>query len=240
MKIIPAIDIQGGKCVRLAQGRFENATEYAADPTLVAEQYALHATELHVVDLDGAKCGRPMQWHLLRSLLTDHKLNIQMGGGIRSREHIQTLLSFGVGKVVIGSMAITQIAQVKTWLQEFGGDKIILALDVQGDEQYLAVQGWQQQSRQTLWEILGEYHDSGLKHILCTDIDRDGMLSGPHFALYERCLQRYPQYCWLASGGVSSLKDLDTLNQMKVYGVIIGKALYEKKFTLAEAKAVVG
>lgn len=241
MKIIPAIDLQNGQCVRLFQGDFTQCQQYAIDPLQAAYSfYAQGARELHIIDLDGAKNAMLSQAELITKIVKEIPLKIQTGGGIRTKEQIEFLLSQGVAKVVIGSMAITQSVQVKEWLRIFGADKIILALDVTLNEEnvpLLVTNGWQEKTAQTLWELLEFYADSDLQQVLCTDITKDGTLNSPNFELYKICQQRYPKLCWQASGGVANLEDLALLQALQLDSVIVGKAFYEKRFSLPQALA---
>lgn len=239
MQIYPAIDLRNNQCVRLLQGQFAQMTIYSADPLAIAQQYATQgATWLHMVDLDGAQQNGHNHWHIAQQIQQQTPLNIQFGGGIRNEQHINDLLTMGIKRIVIGSMAIQQPHTVKQWLRKFGAEQLVIALDVfwQNDaDPLIAIQGWQQKTNFTLWQLLEDYQDSGLKHILCTDISRDGLLQGPNLALYQQCQQNYPDYALQASGGISSLTDLKQLQSTKVAGVIIGKALYEQRFTVQDA-----
>jgi phosphoribosylformimino-5-aminoimidazole carboxamide ribotide isomerase len=242
MNVIPAIDIKSGKCFRLYQGKFEQMTEYAGHPWEIANAYAKSgAHELHIVDLDGAKEGEAVQLSRVAQICQLDGLNIQIGGGIRTHRHIKILFADGASRVVIGSMAVTNSKQVKEWMQEFGSDRIVLAFDINMDkkgEPIVVTDGWQTQGSQSLWELIDLYKDAELKHVLCTDINRDGTLQGPNFALYEECQKRYPNILFQASGGIGSLDDLVALKKLKMSGAIVGKALLEKRFTLEEALKV--
>jgi phosphoribosylformimino-5-aminoimidazole carboxamide ribotide isomerase len=237
MQIIPAIDIKSGKCVRLYQGKFEQMTEYAGHPWEIAKAYAkAGANELHIVDLDGAKEGEAVQLSRVTQICQLDGLNVQIGGGIRSHRHIKILFADGASRVVIGSMAVTHEMQVKEWMNEFGAERVVLAFDVNFDkkgEPIVVTDAWQTQGKQSLWELIDNYTDA--KYVLCTDITRDGTLQGPNLALYEKCQKRYPDISFQASGGIGSLEDLVALKKLKMYGAIVGKALFEKRFTLEEA-----
>lgn len=239
MQVIPAIDIKSGKCVRLYQGKFEQMTEYSGHPWEIANAYAKSgAQELHIVDLDGAKEGEAVQLSRVAQICQLEGLNIQIGGGIRSHRHIKILFADGASRVVIGSMAVTNPKQVKEWMQEFGAERIVLAFDINIDkngEPIVVTNAWQKQGTQTLWELIDLYKDSTLKHVLCTDVSRDGTLQGPNFDLYATCQQKYPDIQFQASGGIGSLDDLVALKKLKMHGAIVGKALLEKRFTLEEA-----
>jgi len=239
MQIYPAIDLLNGKCVRLYQGKFERETIYHDDPFEIAKQYLDEgATWMHVVDLDGAKDVAKNQQSLVIELAQKTDLNIQAGGGIRSEEQIKTLLESGVSRVIIGSQAVREPAKVSKWIQSFGNEKIVLALDVkyaEDDKPYVAMEGWQQITDMMLFDLVEGYLESGLKHVICTDIDRDGTLIGPNAGLYLEFFERFPEIQVQASGGISSLSDLAVLRDLHASGVVIGRALYEKRFTLREA-----
>jgi len=241
MIVYPAIDLRQGKCVRLQQGRFEQATVYGDDPLAIARAYATEgAAWLHVVDLDGAKDGNAAQTDLVLRIAAESGLKVQTGGGIRSEAQITAYLKGGVGRVVIGSLAITNPGLVAIWLEQFGRDRIVLALDVksaEGGSWHVATHGWQKDSGKTLSAVIEEYGAANLRHLLCTDVARDGLLGGANVALYGEMRAAYPNVAVQASGGVASLDDLRALKATGVAGVVVGKALYERKFTLAEALA---
>lgn len=239
MIIIPAIDLRHGQCVRLYQGQFDQINVYHNDPVAMANAFAEQGSQwLHLVDLDGAKTGAVAQTDLILQIQKCGGLQIQIGGGIRSQTCITELLSNGIARVVIGSLAVSQPAQVKQWLREFGAERIVLALDIRYNAEGIpcvSTAGWQQDSDLSLWQVLDDYQDAGVVHLLCTSIERDGALSGPDLGLYQQCRQKYPDLQLQASGGIASLSDLRALQSIDVAAVIIGKALYEKKFTLSAA-----
>lgn len=243
MIIYPAIDLRNGNCVRLFRGDFDKETFYSSDSIKMACHYAnLGAKFLHVVDLDGAKEGSPIQNELIIRIQHESKINVQTGGGIRDKNAIEKLLNHGISRVALGSIAVNQPLLVRKWLDKYGPEKIVLAFDVKlnnkGDP-LLTTQGWTNLSNKILWDLLDFYHTfHGVKHVLCTDIERDGTLEGPNTMLYEACCRRYPEIAFQASGGIQSLEDLKTLNQISIAGTIIGKALYEKKFSLSDAIAI--
>lgn len=239
MKIYPAIDLMDGQVVRLAQGRFEERTTYAVSPFDAAMEFVRDgATYLHLVDLDGARQGQPMQLNLLHTLAKEVPLKLQVGGGVRSIEHVHSLLQAGVERVVIGSLAIQDPKLSKRIFETFGGEHITLGLDVMLDdkgEPRVATHGWQQVSSISAHEVLEQYLLMGLSQVLCTDISRDGMMTGPNFSLYQSLQKQYPHLCILASGGMHQLADIQRLKTDQVGGVIIGKALYEGRISLREA-----
>jgi phosphoribosylformimino-5-aminoimidazole carboxamide ribotide isomerase len=233
MILYPAMDLRGGRVVRLEQGRFEDPTTYAADPAeSLAGFSSAGAVWAHVVDLDGARQGAPVQHDLLAALAAKAPLRLQVAGGFRTRDHIVRILDNGVARVVIGSLAVKQPELVRGFLAEFGGDRITLSLDIRliEDQPIVATSGWTENSGCTLWEVAALYPEA--RHLLLTDIGRDGMLAGPNFELLEEAGERLPHLAIQASGGVSSLADLARL---RTAGAIIGKALWEGRLDLAEA-----
>ena len=233
MIIYPAMDLMGGKVVRLAQGRFEDATTYPGDPAeALAAFAAAGATWAHVVDLDGARAGAAVQHDLLAGLAERASLKLQVAGGFRTWEQIARMFDAGVGRVVIGSLAVKQPELVQSFLREFGGERITLSLDVrlQGGTPFVATSGWTEDSGESLWQVAVAYPEA--RHLLLTDIGRDGMLAGPNFDLLEEAARRLPHLDIQASGGVSSLEDL---RRLKMSGAIIGKALWEGRIGLGEA-----
>ncbi len=232
MLLVPAIDIRGGRCVRLLQGRFDAETVYADDPTDVLAQYLeLGARRIHVVDLDGARAGSQGNRDTLARLVTAApEQALQVGGGVRTRQTAEDLLSLGLARVVVGSVAVSQPAEVRTWLRELGPDRMVLAFDVRLDASgtpRLATHGWENQTDTSLWEAVDGYLAAGLRHVLCTDVARDGALTGPNLGLYAEAVRRFPGVEWQASGGVSSVDDLHALADTGVASVVSGKALLE-------------
>lgn len=239
MILYPAIDLLDGRVVRLHKGAFDAVTDYGDDPVRVAEQFGeAGAVWVHIVDLSGAREGARRQGAMIRSLCQTG-LRVQTGGGVRSPEDIEDLLAAGVERVIIGSLAVTDTDRVAGWLQNYGGDRITLALDVRqiGGQYRPALKGWTDTADTTLDDVIAAYEGSGLAHALVTDIGRDGDLSGPNIALYKRLATDYPNIDWQASGGVSSLDDLRAARAAGAAGAITGKALYEGRFTVGEAIA---
>ncbi|PHM61352.1 1-(5-phosphoribosyl)-5-[(5-phosphoribosylamino)methylideneamino]imidazole-4-carboxamide isomerase [Xenorhabdus ishibashii] len=237
--IIPALDLIDGNVVRLHQGDYDQRRDYGRSPLSRLQQYEQEGAKLlHLVDLTGAKEPAKRQIALLKELLAGVTVPVQVGGGIRSETDIKILLEAGANRVVIGSTAITRPELVKQWLQNYGAEAIVLALDVRinanGIKQ-VAISGWQENSNTTLEYVIEQYLPVGLKHVLCTDISRDGTLSGSNITLYQAISQQYPQIQFQASGGIGSLTDISPLPASGVAGVIVGRALLEGKFTLAEA-----
>lgn len=233
MILYPAMDLMGGQVVRLAQGRFEDATIYPGDPAEALAAFAAAGAEwAHVVDLDGARAGAPVQHDLLCELGRSAPLKLQVAGGFRTEEQIARVLDAGVAQVVIGSLAVKQPELVRTFLARFGGDRITLSLDVRLVEgvPMVATLGWTEDSGRSLWDVAALYPEA--RHLLLTDIGRDGMLAGPNFELLAEAGRRLQHLAIQASGGVSSLHDLTRLTTA---GAIVGKALWEGRIDLAEA-----
>lgn len=240
MIIYPAIDLIGGEVVRLHKGDFDQKTTYGSDPVSVARAYAeAGASWLHLVDLDGAKDPANRQTELIGRIIAGSGLKVQTGGGIRSRDDVQALLDAGASRIVIGSLAVRDAEQVAKMMQDFGSEAICLAADVvrPEDEFMIAVSGWQESSDLSLFDFMERFVPVGLQHVLCTDIDRDGTMTGPNAVLYRQVKERFPDIHLQASGGVSGIDDLRGL---ATDGVIIGKAIYEGAIDLGEALALGG
>ncbi len=239
MILYPAIDLINGECVRLAQGRFDAVTRYDTDPFkrlgLFNDE---NASWVHIVDLDGAKAGSPQQHELIGRLAKASKARIQTGGGVRTREHVQTLLDEGVSSVVVGSAAVKNPDEVRGWLRDVGKERITLALDVLPTEDGdfdAALHGWVEGSGISLWDVL-DYYPAGIaQRILVTDVSRDGMLMGPNMALMQALRRKRPDLEIQASGGVRSIEDLYDLKALGVHGAIVGKAIYEGLIDLKAA-----
>jgi phosphoribosylformimino-5-aminoimidazole carboxamide ribotide isomerase len=238
MLICPAIDLLGGRCVRLKQGRFDDANVYSDDPFAQLDLFVQAGVEwIHVVDLDGARAGAPRQHDLIAHLATSHSVRIQAGGGIRRREDVGALLDNGVARVVVGSAAVSASALVRNWLAEFGPEQICLAFDVRpsGASCNVAMQGWQNLSDLSLREALSRYPQECLRHLLVTDISRDGMMSGPNVDLFRELCRARPDLAVQASGGIASLEDLAAVKEAGAAAAIVGRAFYERRLLLREA-----
>lgn len=231
MRLIPSLDLRGGLCVRLLRGDFGAETRYEIDPLeLVARYRGLGARLMHLVDLDGARDGALGNRALLGELARSAGMALQVGGGIRSRAVVEDLLTAGIDRVIVGSAAVDDPDEVAAWLRDFGGERVGLALDVRLDEAgvpRVQTRGWTQATATTLWEAVGRFEALGLRHVLCTDIARDGALEGPNLALYADCVRRHPVLAWQASGGVRDAADLEALAATGVAGAVSGKALLE-------------
>lgn len=240
MLIYPAIDLKAGVCVRLMHGRFDQVTRYDEHPAARLAAFVAEGAEwIHVVDLDGAEAGQAVQHQLIGDLVQAIDVKIQSGGGVRSRDDVAKLLDSGVTRVVIGSLAVTRPDDVAGWLAEFGAERITLALDVKLEDgvPVPALKGWTQSSGVDLWTALDRYPEGLARHLLVTDVGRDGALTGPNLELLAEVRLRRPDLALQASGGVSSLEDLKAVRAMGCDGAIVGRALYEDRFTLTEAIA---
>jgi phosphoribosylformimino-5-aminoimidazole carboxamide ribotide isomerase len=238
MRLIPAIDLRGGHCVRLLHGDFTAETRYEIDPEVLLGNYRdLGADWLHVVDLDGARDGSLGNREIILQLAAQTTVKLQVGGGLRNTAAVTQMLDMGVARVVIGSAAVAQVDQVHAWLEHFGPERMTLAFDVRLDDSGIprvATHGWQHQSDLSLWSALAHYRDSQLKHVLCTDVGRDGALTGPNIVLYRQAAQRHPQIEWQASGGIRNARDLHALTDAGAAAAISGKALLEKLIPLED------
>jgi phosphoribosylformimino-5-aminoimidazole carboxamide ribotide isomerase len=232
MEIIPAIDIIDGKCVRLTQGDYSQKKEYSSDPLAMARQFEdAGIRRLHLVDLDGAKQKKIVNHQVLEKIATHTKLHIDFGGGVQSDEDLQLAFNCGAQQITGGSIAVKNPDLFESWLARYGSEKIILGADAK--DRKIAVSGWQESTETDLLDFLKAYHKKSVKYTICTDVAKDGLLQGPAVDLYREILLEIPDLCLIASGGVSSVDDLKALQEIKVYGVIIGKAIYEGKITLA-------
>ena len=233
MKIIPAIDIIDGKCVRLTQGDYAQKIIYNENPVEVAKNFEGSGLQfVHLVDLDGAKAGKVVNWKVVESVCQETKLNVDFGGGIKTDKQIQQLFDCGVKQVNLGSIAVRDPQKVTEWISRFGAEKIILSADVK--DEMIAIDGWQENAAIPLNRFLSDYIQKGIKYVTCTDINVDGMLTGPSIELYKKILITFPSLSLIASGGVSSLDDIQELKRIGVDGVIVGKAIYEGRFKLEE------
>lgn len=237
MHIIPAIDIIGGKCVRLTKGDYNQKKEYSDNPKAVAEAFAKAGIRrLHVVDLDGAKAKHVVNLDTLRAITTVESLKVDFGGGVKTQEDLDKVLAAGATQVTAGSIAANNREEVKRWIEEYGPEKIILGADVLDEK--VMVSGWQESSDLDLMEYLSYYINLGIKYVICTDISKDGVLEGPSFDLYDKILKEFPTLKLIASGGVSGKEDLVKLKAQGLYGAIVGKAFYEGRITLQELAAI--
>ncbi len=239
MELLPAIDLRNGVCVRLLKGDFEQETRYGVDPVALAVKYReLGARRLHVVDLDGAKRGEPVNLELIRRMRNTAQVSVQLGGGIRTRASLEQALEVAE-RVVVGSLAVGEPELVAGWLAEIGPERLTLALDVRlasDGTPTVATHGWTRASSLTLAAAVERFAAAGLRHVLCTDIDRDGALAGPNVALYRDCVARWPDIEFQASGGVRDAADLFALAAAGVAATVSGKALLEGRLKPEEIK----
>ncbi|QIX97193.1 1-(5-phosphoribosyl)-5-[(5-phosphoribosylamino)methylideneamino]imidazole-4-carboxamide isomerase [Cedecea sp. FDAARGOS_727] len=237
--IIPALDLIDGKVVRLHQGDYGQQRDYGSDPLPRLQDYqAQGAQVLHLVDLTGAKDPAARQIPLLQKLLAGVSVPVQVGGGVRTGQDVEALLEAGAARVVVGSTAVKSPELVQGWFKRFGADALVLALDVRIDaagNKQVAVSGWQETSGTTLEQLVEQFLPFGLKHVLCTDISRDGTLAGSNVELYQEVCARFPQVAFQASGGIGGIDDIAALRGSGVKGVIVGRALLEGKFNVTEA-----
>ena len=241
MILLPAIDLIGGRCVRLAQGDFARETSYSDDPASALAAFADNgASEAHIVDLDGARARAPRQHELLMALAAQAGLSLQVAGGFRTLDQVRRMLDAGVARVVIGSLAVDDPASFASLIEDVGADRLTLALDVRLDHgvPMVATHGWATGSGRSLSEVLADFPQ--VRHLLVTDIARDGMLDGPNLALAAGIVAQHPDIQYQASGGVSTLADLAALRETKAARAIVGKAIWERRFTVAEGVAHAG
>ena len=233
MRIIPAIDVIDGKCVRLTQGDYSQKKIYSENPADVAKQFEAAGLQyLHLIDLDGAKAGKVTNWKVIEDITSATDLIVDFGGGIKTDDELERLFSLGIEQVNIGSIAVKDPLKIVEWIQKFGRERIILSADVKNET--ISVSGWQEDSNISITSFLKDFIQKGITYVTCTDIGTDGMLSGPNIELYKKILLSFPQLNLIASGGVSNMEDLYELKQIGVDGVIVGKAIYEQKVKLEE------
>ncbi|BDU17136.1 1-(5-phosphoribosyl)-5-[(5-phosphoribosylamino)methylideneamino]imidazole-4-carboxamide isomerase [Lysobacter auxotrophicus] len=238
-ELYPAIDVRDGRVVRLHQGDYERETRYAPSPIELASQYAESgAGWLHLVDLDAAREGGYTLRALVREVVTHTGLNVQTGGGVRSEDDVALILDAGARRVVVGSLAVRETERVLGWIARFGADRITVALDARQDASgawRLPTAGWTQDSGVELETLVRRFADGGLRHLLCTDIARDGMLAGPNLALYRHLSNLAPELSVQASGGVRDVDDIEGARDAGCAGAVLGKALIEGRFALEDA-----
>ena len=233
IELIPAIDIINGQCVRLTKGDYDQKTVYRDSPAEVAKEFEeMGFKRLHVVDLDGAKSKHIVNEDVLRSITTETRLTVDFGGGIKTDEDIEKAFEAGAQMVTVGSSAVTQPELFMGWLKKYGADRMILGADVRNGK--ISINGWKEDSTEDLLPFLRKYIDAGVKTVLCTEISKDGTLAGPAIDLYQRMMEAYPELHLIASGGVSSIADIEALDAAGIPAVVFGKAIYEGKIDLKE------
>ena len=233
MHIIPAIDLIGGKCVRLTQGDYGQVKEYNSDPLAVAKQYEeAGLTRLHLVDLDGARQKKIINLPVLEQIAGETSLHVDFGGGVQSDEDLQAAFRAGAKQITGGSIAVRDPETFERWLKEYGPERIILGADVRGRE--IAISGWQEGGGVQLMPFLRRYTDLGVRYVVCTDVSKDGLLQGPSVQLYKEILAEFPDLRLIASGGVASMDDLHQLRDLGCWACIVGKAIYEGRVSVEE------
>ncbi len=233
IELVPAIDIIGGKCVRLSQGDYGRSKTYLEDPVQIAKAFEDHGIKrLHLVDLDGAKSKHIVNYKTLAAIASATSLVIDFGGGLKSDDDLRIAFENGASMITGGSIAVTDEEMFSAWLTTYGADKIILGADAKDGK--IAINGWQENTDESLEDFIKKYTDKGISKTICTDIGRDGMLQGPAIDLYASVLERFPNLYLIASGGVSSMDDIRKLDEAKVPAVIFGKAFYEGNISLKD------
>jgi len=233
MHIIPAIDLIDGKCVRLTQGDYAQKKVYNENPLEVAKQFEdAGLTRLHLVDLDGAKAKHVVNWKVLETIAAKTSLHIDFGGGVQSDDDLKIVWECGARQVTGGSIAVKNPSLFEQWLQEFGGERIILGADARNEK--VAVSGWEEGTTLWVYDFVEEYVEKGVQYVISTDVAKDGLLKGPSLDLYRKMQEKCPELNIIASGGVSGMADLEALAELNLFGVIVGKAIYEGRVTLKE------
>lgn len=233
IEIIPAIDIIEGRCVRLSQGDYSSRKIYDASPIDMAKRYAdCGVRRLHIVDLDGAKSSSPQNLKTLEKIAVSTNLDVEWGGGLKSEESLRKVFDYGATYAIVGSVAAQRPELFAEWLDLFGGEKMVLGADVRNGK--VSVNGWQEDLSVTIEQLVDGFLPHGLQQVVCTDISKDGMLQGPTFELYTKLQQRYADVDFTVSGGISSMTDIERLNDMGLRKVIVGKAIYENRITLKQ------
>ena len=235
IELIPAIDIIDGKCVRLTKGDYDQKTVYRDHPAEVAAEFEeIGLNRLHVVDLDGAKSKHIVNDNVLKAITTKTGLTVDFGGGIKTDEDVEKAFAAGASMVTIGSIAVTQPELFLGWLEKYGPERMILGADVRHGK--ISINGWKEDSSEDLLPFLKKYVDAGVRNVLCTEISKDGTLTGPAINLYRQIMEAYPELHLIASGGVSSKEDIMALDEAGIPAVVFGKAIYEGRIDLRELK----
>ncbi len=233
IQIIPAIDLIEGKCVRLTQGDYGQKKIYNENPLEVAQQFEdAGLKRLHLVDLDGAKAKKVVNWKVLERIASKTSLHVDFGGGVQSDDDLRTVFESGAKQVTGGSIAVKQPDLFEHWIKTYGGEKIILGADAKNEK--IAVSGWEEGTAIWVYDFVEEYVEKGVKYTISTDVAKDGLLQGPSFDLYKNLQDKCPDLNIIASGGIAGIEDVEKLAEMNIYGVIIGKAIYENRISLAE------
>ena len=239
IEIIPAIDIIGGKCVRLSQGDYNRKTIYNEDPLEVAKMFESNGiTRLHLVDLDGAKAHHIVNYKVLERIANNTDLIIDFGGGLKSDRDLEIAFESGAAMITGGSIAVKSPETMISWIENFGSERIILGADV--SDRKIAVSGWTEDSGLDIFSFISGWQDKGIDKVISTDISRDGMLTGPSLELYQEIISKYPDIYLIASGGVGSVQDILDLENIGIQAVIVGKAIYEGKITPEDIRRING
>lgn len=238
MRIIPAIDIIEGKCVRLSKGDYNTKKIYNEDPLEVAKSFEAHGIEyLHLVDLDGAKSSHIVNYKILEQIASKTGLKIDFGGGLKTDEDLRIAFESGASQITGGSIAVKEPEIFKNWLQKYGSERIILGADAK--DRKIAVSGWLEESDKEIIPFIQEYEKEAVSYVICTDISKDGMLQGPSFELYKEILSETQNIRLIASGGISEFDELPKLKELGCEGVIIGKAIYENRISLKQLESYI-
>jgi len=233
IRIIPAIDVIGGKCVRLTQGDYAQQKSYYDQPLEVAKMFEDAGLQyLHLVDLDGAREKKIVNYKVIETICSQTSLKVDFGGGLQSDEDVKIAFNSGANQITGGSIAVKNRALFESWIEKFGAQKIILGADAK--DKKIAVSGWQEVSKVSVFDLIKDYTEKGIEYVISTDVAKDGLLQGPSFDLYKEMQDKFPTLNIVASGGVSSMDDLEKLNEMNLFGVIVGKAFYEGRVSLKE------
>lgn len=233
MRIIPAIDIIDGQCVRLSKGDYSTKKVYNENPLEIAKQFEAHGIEcLHLVDLDGAKASHIVNHKVLEEIASKTSLKIDFGGGLKTDEDLKIAFESGASQITGGSIAVKNSIIFKSWISKFGADKIILGADANNEK--IAISGWLEESDEDLIPFVQGYQKEGIQYVICTDIAKDGMLQGPSFDLYEKMIKQCPNIKLIASGGISTFDELPRLKEIGCEGTIVGKAIYENRISLKQ------
>jgi phosphoribosylformimino-5-aminoimidazole carboxamide ribotide isomerase len=233
--IIPAIDIIGGNCVRLTEGDFNQQKTYDSNPLEVAKRFEAHGIRrLHLVDLDGARRRKPVNLNVLESIAKNTALQIDYGGGLQSEEAVKRAFDAGASQVTAGSIAVREREEVVSWIRTYGAERIIIGADYRGN--HISIGAWTEQTNLTLTDFISDFLNRGASTFICTDVSKDGMLQGPATETYQQLVNFYPEAAVIASGGVTTVKDLEELVMAGVAGAIIGKAIYEGTILLSDLK----
>lgn len=232
IELIPAIDIINGQCVRLTKGDYDQKTVYGKPLDMALEFERIGFERLHVVDLDGAKSKHIVNDGVLKEITSQTRLTVDFGGGIKTDEDLEKAFASGAAMVTVGSIAVTEPERFMGWLEKYGAEKMILGADVRHGK--ISINGWKEDSTEDLLPFLKKYIDAGVKNVLCTEISKDGTLAGPAIDLYQRVMDTYPELHLIASGGVSSIADIEALDAAGIPAVVFGKAIYEGEINLKE------